>query len=67
MFFRTLVGIGKEGDGRGRDEAGRGEDERRSCWEKRGEEQANTSRGPGGDEVERGGGECLVRCAGVGG
>jgi len=65
MFFRMLVGIGKEDGGRERDGAGRGEDEKRSCWEERGEEQANTSRG--GSEVERGGGECLVRCAGVGG
>lgn len=43
MFFRIPIGVGKEDDGKGREELGGSGDEQRSCWEGRGEEQANGS------------------------
>lgn len=42
MFFRILVAIGKEDNGRDKDELGRGGDEQGSRWEGGGEERANT-------------------------
>lgn len=65
MFFRIPVGMGKEDDGTGRDELGGGGDDRGSCWEGGMGERVNTGELQGSDE--RGSGEFLMRCAGVGG
>lgn len=61
------MGIGKEDDGRGRDELGGGGDEQGSCWEGGMGERVDTSGELQGKEEERGSGECLMRWAGVGG